>query len=110
MYLKDSCDRAPSGPPVSVEWQAEADANRPDEHHERSEREAEAPSLVFLHPHQDNESNEPSHRYVDFEPVEETNIAGKFGGVVDVELVIAQCSCACSQCALPDGDKVQAQS
>ena len=43
MYLKDCRDRAPGGLLVPVEWQADADDGRADEHHDGGEREAHAP-------------------------------------------------------------------
>ena len=90
VYLKDSCERAPRGFLVAVERQAADDDDRAGEHHERSEREAEAPALVLLHPHQEYEPHEPSERDAEGEPVEEAHLAAQLRRVVAVELVAAQ--------------------
>jgi len=105
-YLKDSGDGAAGRLLVPVERQADGDAERAGEHHESSEREAEVPSDVVLHPHQEDDPNHRSQRYADLEPVEEADLAGKLRRGVLVELVAAQRRRARAQRALAERDQI----
>jgi len=96
MYLKYSCEGAPHGLLVPVEWQAKTDDDHADEHHESSKREAESPSLVVLHPHQEDETHEPSQRDGEGEPVEVADLGVHFRRVLAVELIAAE---RCRTCA-----------
>ncbi|WVZ89185.1 hypothetical protein U9M48_035618 [Paspalum notatum var. saurae] len=109
IYLKDSCEGAPRGLLVPVEWQAGDEDDGAKERNKGREHEADAPSLVVLQPHHEDQPHEAAERDAEGEPVEEADLAPELLWVVAVELVAAQRRRAHPYCALADGDHVQAQ-
>lgn len=109
MYLKDTCEGAPSGLLVPVEWQAGEEHDGAEERHERRQHEAEVPALAVLHPHHEDQPNESTQRDTEGEPVEEADLASELMRVVAVELVAAQRCRTHAHGALADRDHVQAQ-
>ena len=109
MYLKDSCEGAPSGLLVAVERQAGDEDEHAEERDERGQHEAEVPALAVLHPHHEDQAHESAQRDAEGVPVEEAGLAAELPGVVAVELVAAQRRRADTHGALADRDHVQAQ-